>query len=305
MANASEAPQPSTLPGKSEASAPATSPSLDEKAKQTAFIKNTLSRFATAVVGIPILLYLMFWAPPWAFALVVLGCIARAAHEMMRMTVAPVVPLQVVGVISTTAFAAVLIFSPTVPAITTAVFAVGALGALAALYAPEPNDAAGVRLAWLIAGPLYVGGLLSHLGTLHQMAHGGEWVLLAMWFAWASDTGAYFAGRFFGQHKLAPRVSPSKTIEGSIGGLLGSLTGALAAHFWFLPSLPLSHAIGLAIVGGGLGQAGDLVESLIKRSTKVKDSGSILPGHGGLLDRVDALMLTATTCVLYNLWVLG
>lgn len=296
MANASEASEPSP------ASAPST-PEADAKAKQSAFLRNTLARLATAVVGIPILLYLMFWAPAPAFEVVVTVALLRAAHELMRMTVPDVTPLYVVGVLSTTLFGAVLIFLPTVPAVTTALFGVATLGALASLYAPQPNEAAGVRLAWLVAGPIYVGGLFSNVGTLHRFAHGGEWVMLAMWFAWASDTGAYFAGRFFGKHKLAPRVSPSKTIEGSIGGLLGSLTGAFAAHFWFLPTLPLSHAIGLAIVGGALGQAGDLIESLIKRSTNVKDSGSILPGHGGILDRVDALMLTATTCVLYNLWV--
>jgi phosphatidate cytidylyltransferase len=299
MVNASEASEPSSDSPQHAKKAE------DPKAKQAAFLRNTLSRFLTAVVGIPILLYLMFLAPDWAFALVVILAVARASHELMRMTVVGVMPLHVLGVVSTTAFAAVLIFVPTVPAISTAAFLVATAGALGALYAPEPNDVAGVRLAWLIAGPFYVGGLFSNVGALHRFEHGGEWVMLAMWFAWASDTGAYFAGRFFGKHKLAPRVSPSKTIEGSIGGLLGSLTGAFAAHFWFLPTLPLSHAIGLAIVGGALGQCGDLVESLIKRSTNVKDSGSILPGHGGLLDRVDALMLTATTCVLYNLWVLG
>ncbi len=298
MANASSAPEPTAGNAPSAASAPE-----DAKAKQAAFLRNTFARLATALVGIPILLYLMFWAPSWAFSVVVLACIARAAHETMRMTVVGVPHLHWIGVASTTAFAGILIFVPTVPAIATAIFGLGALGALASLSAPEPNDVAGMRLAWLIAGPFYVGGLLSNVGTLHHVDHGGEWVLLAMWIAWASDTGAYFAGRFFGKHKLAPRVSPSKTVEGSIGGLLGSLTGAFAAHFWFLPTLPLLHAIGLAVIGGALGQAGDLVESLIKRSTKVKDSGSILPGHGGLLDRVDALMFTATCCVLYNLWV--
>lgn len=278
---------------------------LEAKNKQAAFVRNTLSRLATAVVGIPILLYLMFWAPWWAFSVVVLVCIARAGHEMMRMTVVGVPPLHWVGVALTTGLAAVLIFSPTVPALATAIVGVAAVGSLAALYAPEPNDAAGIRLAWLVAGPLYVGGLFGSVGALHRFENGGEWVLLAMWFAWASDTGAYFAGRFFGKHKLAPRVSPSKTVEGSIGGMLGSLTGAFAAHFWFLPTLPLLHAIALAVVANTLGQAGDLVESLIKRSTKVKDSGAILPGHGGMLDRVDALMMTATTCVLYHLWVLA
>jgi phosphatidate cytidylyltransferase len=175
-------------------------------------------------------------------------------------------------------------------------------GVLVPLVRPEPLDRAGQRLAWLIAGSFYVGGLLASLGRIHGGAHGGAWVLLAMWIAWASDTGAYFAGRFFGRHKLAPRVSPAKTIEGALGGLLASLTGALAAHFWFLPTLPLVDALVLAAVANVFGQAGDLVESLVKRSTGVKDSGNILPGHGGMLDRVDALMFTATACWVYTQW---
>lgn len=301
MANEAEASAPGASPPPAPASAatPAPGPS--------SFVQNTLSRLATALVGIPILLYLMFLAPQPAFAVVVILAIGRAGHELMRMTVEPRW-LHWLGVVTTMAFAAVLTFARTVPAIATALLAVPAIGALAALSAPEPNEAAGRRLAWLVAGPLYAGGLLSsvavlHVGVLRPAEHGGEWVLLAMWLAWASDTAGYFAGRFFGKHPLAPRVSPKKTVEGSIGGLLGSLTGGLAAHFWFLPSLPLVHAIVLALVAGALGQAGDLVESLIKRSTHTKDSGAILPGHGGLLDRVDALMMTATACVLYQLWI--
>jgi phosphatidate cytidylyltransferase len=295
------------MANEAEAQAPGASPEgANAPAGPSGFVKNTLSRLATAAVGIPILLYLMFLAPQPAFAVVVVLAIARAAHELMRMTVDHRA-LQWLGVAMTAALAAVLIFSRSLPLLVTAVLVVPAVGALAALSAPEPSEAAGRRLAWLVAGPLYAGGLLSSVGALHvgvlgPTEVGGQWVLLAMWLAWGSDTAGYFAGRFFGKHPLAPRVSPKKTVEGSIGGLLGSLTGGLAAHFWFLPSLPLAHAVALSLVAGALGQAGDLVESLIKRSTHTKDSGAILPGHGGMLDRIDALMMTATACVLYQLW---
>ena len=131
---------------------------------------------------------------------------------------------------------------------------------------------------------------------------GPSYVVLAIMFAWFSDTGGYFAGRFLGKHKLYEAVSPKKTIEGSIGGLAGAAVGALLGHFWFLPSLPLVDGIVLAIVAGALGQAGDLGESVLKRSTGVKDSGAIVPGHGGILDRVDALLFTSTATFLYTLW---
>jgi phosphatidate cytidylyltransferase len=125
---------------------------------------------------------------------------------------------------------------------------------------------------------------------------------MTLMFAWFSDTGGYFAGRFLGKHKLYEAVSPKKTVEGALGGLAGSVIGALLAHFWYLPSIPLVHAIVLALLAGALGQAGDLGESLVKRSTGVKDSGQIVPGHGGVLDRVDALLLTSAVVYLYTLW---
>ena len=286
-------PQPSKVAG-SEATPGGLSP----------FLRNTLMRFGTAAIGIPILLYLMFVGPEWAYQAVVLLAIARAGHELMRMTMPNAPLLYGWGVVSTVVVATTLILGDSSAALLTMVLIVAAGGTIVSLARPEPLDAAGLRLAWLIAGPFYVGGLLSSVGRLHLAENGGSWVLLAMWIAWASDTGAYFAGRFFGKHKLAPRVSPSKTIEGAVGGLCGSLTGAFAAHFWFMPSLPLVHAIALTVVANALGQTGDLVESLVKRSTGVKDSGSILPGHGGLLDRVDALMFTSTACLVYTLWML-
>lgn len=263
------------------------------------FVRNTVTRFATAVVGIPILLCFMFRAPEWAYQGLVLLAIARAAHELMRMTMQDARESYAFGLISTLQLAATLILteSPLWHSMSMLFVVVG--GVLTPLARPEPLERAGQRLAWLIAGPFYVGGLLASLGRIHAGAHGGAWVLLAMWIAWASDTGAYFAGRFFGRHKLAPRVSPAKTIEGAIGGLIASLTGALAAHYWFMPTLGLVDALLLAAVANVFGQTGDLVESLVKRSTGVKDSGNILPGHGGMLDRVDALMFTATACWVY------
>jgi phosphatidate cytidylyltransferase len=156
-------------------------------------------------------------------------------------------------------------------------------------------------------GPLFVGLPLTTLALLRRDQGDGAgpgFVVMAIMFAWFGDTGGYFAGRFLGKHKLYEAVSPKKTVEGAIGGLAGSILGAVLAHFWFLPSLPLEHGVPLAIVAGALGQAGDLGESVLKRSTGVKDSGAIVPGHGGILDRVDALLVTSTVTYLYTLWFL-
>lgn len=108
-----------------------------------------------------------------------------------------------------------------------------------------------------------------------------------------SDTGAYFAGRAFGKHKLAPKISPGKTVEGLFGGLLAAGAFAALATFWFFPELPYQASIPLAMVMAVVGVLGDLAESAMKRGSNTKDAASILPGHGGLLDRLDSLLLNA------------
>ena len=108
-----------------------------------------------------------------------------------------------------------------------------------------------------------------------------------------SDTGAYFAGRAFGKHKLAPSISPGKTVEGLIGGLVAAAAFAAVATFWFFPELPYQISIPLAVVMAAVGVLGDLAESAMKRSANTKDTATILPGHGGMLDRLDSLLLNA------------
>ena len=163
---------------------------------------------------------------------------------------------------------------------------------------------AALRATSMGFGPLFVGVPLTLLAILRRDlgAEGPGFVVLTIMFAWFGDTGGYFAGRFLGRRKLYEAVSPKKTVEGAIGGLAGSVFGAVLAHSWVLPSLPLAHGVPLALVAGALGQAGDLGESVLKRSTGVKDSGAIVPGHGGILDRVDALILTSAVTYLYTLW---
>jgi phosphatidate cytidylyltransferase len=131
---------------------------------------------------------------------------------------------------------------------------------------------------------------LSFAVRLHGLPQQGPRLLLfALAITWAADTVAYFAGRAFGKHALAPHISPKKTWEGSIAGLFGSLLIAYAFHFWL--TIPLPNLFVMATLGNIAGQMGDLLESACKRSAGVKDSGGLLPGHGGILDRIDALIL--------------
>jgi phosphatidate cytidylyltransferase len=181
------------------------------------------------------------------------------------------------------------------------------VGPLFTLIRLGPIDSAALRACALGFGPLYVAVPLTLLALMRRTLGAGVGpgvVLLCLGLAWFADTSAYFAGRFLGRHKLYEAVSPKKTVEGAIGGLLGSVVWALLGSLWFLRgALPLAHAVPLAIVAGVLGQAGDLAESLLKRSTGIKDSGDIVPGHGGVLDRVDALLMTSVVVFLYTQWI--
>jgi phosphatidate cytidylyltransferase len=155
------------------------------------------------------------------------------------------------------------------------------------------------RLAFSLAGILYVVLLLTPLAKLKLLPNGPGLIILILTISWFSDTGAYFAGRFLGRHKLYPAVSPNKTIEGAVGGLVAAFGAAALARAWYLPVLTWRDCLLIAIPAGALGQAGDLCESLLKRACGVKDSGQLLPGHGGLLDRVDAVMFATPYVYFY------
>jgi phosphatidate cytidylyltransferase len=268
-------------------------------------LPNLAVRLLTAAVGIPIILYLLFWAPPYAFSLVVFPAALIGARELATMTMRGQPALAVWLVIATMAASGVLVFAPNADALVALIFGIVLTGALAVLIRPDPLAEASGRMAWLIAGPLYIGGGIAAIAKLHHFEHGGTWVLLSMAFAWGSDTGGYFAGKAFGKHKLYEKISPKKTIEGSIGGLATVVVSAVVIRTIWLPELSIVHAVVLALLAGAIGQAGDLCISVIKRSTGVKDSGNIIPGHGGLLDRIDALVFTAVVTLLYAEWVLG
>lgn len=151
-----------------------------------------------------------------------------------------------------------------------------------------PADLLG-RAAISALGVAYLGGFLSAWPRVRSLPGGEHWVLLGILTVAANDTFAYFVGRARGKRPLS-RISPNKTVEGAVGGLVGGLACATAYGAAFLPGVPAWYLLGTAAVLGVLGQAGDLFESLLKRAAGVKDSGSLLPGHGGLLDRADGII---------------
>lgn len=161
------------------------------------------------------------------------------------------------------------------------------------------------QTALLLFGFLYLPLLLGHLVLLRSLPDGRGWVFLVLLMVMSSDTAAYFTGVSCGRHKLYPAISPNKSIEGAVGGLAGSLAGAFLARAWFLPVLTLADCLLLGLGLGVLAQLGDLFESMLKRGFGVKDSGSMIPGHGGILDRLDSLLFVFAPCYYYALLVVG
>ncbi|HEX3776164.1 MAG TPA: phosphatidate cytidylyltransferase [Polyangiaceae bacterium] len=266
---------------------------------------NLKVRLLTAAVVVPPLLWLLFLGPAWGFFALVLAAAGIAADELFRMTHPDDGVSRAIGIATTLATSIALYFwSYDSRVLLTLLFVLPLLGLMVPLWRLGEIPTSALRTFAGVGGPLYIGGMLTALALLRRDAGsvGPNYVFMCLTFAWLADTGGYFFGRFFGKTKLYEAVSPKKTRAGFVGALVGAELGALLGHFFYLKSIPLEHALLLGLVAGALGQCGDLVESLLKRSTGIKDSGSIVPGHGGMLDRIDALIVVSPIVYLYVLW---
>ena len=160
-------------------------------------------------------------------------------------------------------------------------------------------------LAWSysIIGPIYIGLFLSYIILTRDLAQGSEWVLVMIIGVFSTDTFAFFAGKTFGKHKLAPTISPGKTMEGSLLGFLAAPITVMLASFILNLNLEIWQSIFLGILIGIFSQIGDLIESYLKRLSNVKDSGHLIPGHGGILDRIDSIVLNTMIVYYFAIWV--
>jgi phosphatidate cytidylyltransferase len=266
-------------------------------------VSNLTARVLVALIAGPAIIALLYIAHPIGFYLLTLAAAIVAALELFGMVAPGDRVSQWMGAALTAAVSVAIYFAGADGRTwLTLVVAIPLIGLLMPLLRLGDIKSAGLRAATFAFGPLYCAAPLVLLALLRRDHHPG-FVILALLLAWFGDTGGYFAGRFLGKAKLYEAVSPKKTRAGAVGGLVGSVLGAVLGSVWYLKGrLPVEHAVPLAIVAGALGQAGDLAESLLKRSVGVKDSGGLLPGHGGILDRVDALLFTAATVFLYLTW---
>ena len=259
-------------------------------------------RIIAALWGIPLLFAVIWFGEPW-FSIVVAAWGLLAVLEFYRLVAAAKVPpLTYFGLVWTLLF----IISPHfeyalyTPLVLTTMVTLP----LVCLLFYRQKEQAFARWAWTIAGIIYIGWLLSHLVTLRGLEDGRNWVFFALFTNFASDTGAFFVGRAIGKHHLAPQISPGKTWEGAIAGVFSAIIIGLLLVFVF--SLPLNpwQAILLGLAISIFGQIGDLVESLFKRNVGVKEASSLLPGHGGVLDRIDSVVFSVIVVYYYVVWVI-
>ncbi|MBA3460023.1 MAG: phosphatidate cytidylyltransferase [Deltaproteobacteria bacterium] len=274
---------------------------------------NLAQRFLVAVVAVPILLFILHYhrpEPTWAIMFVA-SLLAMREFFAMTLPAEDRGPALVMGALACIAFywldPITLAYYQDISALNRVTkFAVANSGTVALILAVivpglyylfrfrDIPSVAG-RYAATVAGIVYAGFLTTYLAKLklidpHMV---GDTVVIVLLVAWVADTGGYFAGRFLGKAKLYEAVSPKKTWAGAWGGLAGSLLGVAVLKLAFADWLTWLDVVLIAIPGGILGQMGDLAESLIKRSVGVKDSGALLPGHGGILDRIDAVLFIA------------
>jgi phosphatidate cytidylyltransferase len=263
-----------------------------------------LKRILTAVILIPVVVYLVLWAPVLAMAAVTCIVALLALQEYLGLAKAAgagvfyIVPLVATILI----FVTVLPSSPTI--LMLPVLAIAAAVLLVQAMSMRPQTAVLPDAAFSFFSLIYVALPLATLPHIAQQENGRAELLFLLLVVWAGDIAALFIGRAIGKHKLWPSVSPNKTWEGTIGSLAGSLLVAfltviigarIAEHYATASPFPhpLWQMLLLAVVINIAAQLGDLVESALKRGAGVKDSGRLLPGHGGVLDRIDALLLAA------------
>jgi phosphatidate cytidylyltransferase len=264
-------------------------------------MSNLALRVLTAVVALPLLGALIVWQEPLGFGLLVIVVAGLALTEYVHLVLAAASRRLRAEVIAVgVALAAAFYVRPELGV----VWVIGAIVAASTAVLLEPGElaGAGARLGLAGFGVIYLGLLPATLGVLHRDApHGAVWVCAAIAVTFANDTGAYFAGRAFGRHKLYPTISPAKTVEGGVGGLVAGVGVMLAGHATLAPTLTIADCLLVAGPAAVLGPIGDLVESMIKRSVGAKDSGKLLPGHGGMLDRIDALLFVSAWTYVYVL----
>ncbi len=260
-----------------------------------------LRRLYTAAALIPAVYVIIAHLAPWALTLLLIAVGSIALLELYRLGFQSRLNRLLVGVGMAT-FVLVLTRSHFSFSLVELLIAASLILAVAVSFLSGTIDRRWKDALSILFGVFYVGFPLSTVVSTRSLPAGEFLVLFLAVVTWASDAGAYYAGTLWGKHPLLPSVSPKKTVEGVLGGLALAISVAVLAQ-WFASQLSLWDSLILGVLLTGAGLLGDLFESAIKRRTGVKDSGGILPGHGGMLDRLDSLLFTAPTFYYYVAYV--
>jgi phosphatidate cytidylyltransferase len=257
-----------------------------------------LRRIYTVLLVVPLLYGAIQYLPAVVFTGIVAVAGGLSLYELYRLCFqAASRPLAVgIGLVGCMA----VIIGPHQPALVPAGLLVAVVAVLSIPVLLDVPLVDSLRdAALVVTGMLYVGLTLSYLVVVRLLPDGASLLFFLLLVTWAADTAAYYVGTLYGRRKLAPRISPKKTVEGLAGGVIGATIVACVARWIFLPEFSLVDTLVLALLLTAAGLWGDLVESAIKRSANVKDSGGLLPGHGGMLDRLDSLLFTAPAFYYY------
>ncbi len=253
------------------------------------------TRIITGVIAISLwfaLLYAGYYKPFW-LVMTVIGVIS--SYEFFSMALGDQDKKLLPLVVPLAAIPLYAIYNPSLEHLAAGVFFAALAGFLVSLYCYQSLSDPFSFLGKYIFGVLYCGFLMGHIILIMGLENGGAWLIVLSAITAASDSGAYFVGKFLGTTKLCPHISPGKTVAGFAGGIIFGILGGLLLASLFLPDVSLVK-IGLwGALLSALGVAGDLTESIIKRATGTKDSGKLLPGHGGFLDRSDSMLFCAPT----------
>jgi phosphatidate cytidylyltransferase len=255
-------------------------------------------RVASAAVGIPIIVLLIWAGGPWyAAASCLIVLIAAYEFQTPHHGAAPLALLA-------SAIAAAMAAGAFVGVDWVLWFAIGGVLIPLVWVTLRADPASGLDdWSYAVAGIMYVGLLGSHIVLLRKIPNGRDWVYLVVFGTFAVDTAAYFVGRSIGRRKLAPSISPGKTVEGTLGGLAGGFAAVVLANYLLGIRLEAALIVPLAVLLPIAAILGDLAESILKRGMRVKDAGRIVPGHGGFLDRLDSLLFAFPVVYYFVLWV--
>tara|TARA_B100000686_G_scaffold353432_1_gene459034 strand:+ start:12690 stop:13484 length:795 start_codon:yes stop_codon:yes gene_type:complete len=261
-----------------------------------------MKREISGVTFVPFFVVLVYWGPPWAFFFFASAGIVIATREYFDMvSTIGVEGYPWLGLTLSFLLASCFYFD-------TKWLAEWIIIALVSCFTAWILFDKDVRLAidqigYTLLGVLWVAGTLSYLILIRNLEGGESLLSFVFLTVWSGDAAAYYGGRAYGERPLASAISPKKTVEGAVLGLSGSLAAGGLAHFWFIPKIFLTHCLIMGLFCGIIGQFGDLAESALKRHAGVKDSGNLIPGHGGVLDRVDGLMFAGPVFYFYYKWV--